>query len=614
MKLIKKIGLMVCMSAIIITDAFSQDSDGTATREPYIKPSQHLAIPDTESILVTKPQSMRPELTAVELTRLMGNGVNLGNTMEAYRTSSMGTTEEPTLYEQLWGQPVTTAAQMKAYKKAGFDSIRIPVAWTNAMAYEKGDYTINSAYLNRVETIVNYALDADLYVIFNDHWDGGWWGMFGSANPQTRKDAMELYVDMWTQLATRFKNYSDYVIFEGGNEEIGSRLNDVNVCYDSGTLSENDCYTTANLISQTFVDTVRGTGGNNGQRFLLIPGYNTDIDKTCDSRFVMPNDTVKNKLLISVHYYNPWAFCGDGASAEHWGTVKEIEEQNKALAKMISFTKSGYGVVIGEFQAEIDKNNKINPDSIGFFNNFLSNCDLYGYSPMLWETNGWFDRNAGKLRDKDVAQLFSSRNYEKEKDYSQSEITEKAQKCIRDYIAAAPESFSDNKFVGKADKAISWIMYNSGDYANTYSVGDAYNPDSKSKNVTPADVEITGEGTYTVSLTFTSASYSTAFCALAIANGELLFPGWCIDIKEIAIDGKMTMLTGKPYTSSDDGKCTRVNLYNGWVTSIPSSARTIDGDKTGINAVIINRDDWKKITKLSITFYYGPQKTANTKK
>jgi endoglucanase len=608
MKLIQKTGITCCLFLMTAGTVFA---DAETAKERYIKPSQHITVPDTSSTTVTVPQKMRTELTATELTRLMGNGVNLGNTMEAYRTADMGTTESPSRYEQLWGQPVTTAAQMEDYKKSGFNSIRIPVAWTNAMAYEKGDYTINKAYLDRVETIVNYALAAGLYVVFNDHWDGGWWGMFSSANPQTKKDAMELYVDMWTQIAVRFKNYSDYVIFEGGNEETGSRLNDVNICYDSGTLTEDECYGTANLINQTFVNTVRGTGGNNEQRFLLIPGYNTDIDKTCDARFIMPKDTVKDRLLISVHYYTPWAFCGDGAGAEHWGTVRECKEQNDALGKMNSFIRQGYGVIIGEYQASIDKNNKVNSDSPGFFDNFLSNCDMYGYCPMLWECSTWFDRKSGNMRDKKIAQLFRSRSYEKESKLTQDELTVKAQENIAGRIRKAPVSFSGNQFIGKTDKAVAWIMYSSGDYSNTYSVGDAYNPDSKSKNITPADVEITGGGTYTAALSFTSDSYSTSFCALAIANGEQLFPGWCIDIKDISINGRPIKLTGRPYTTSDDGKCTRVNIYNEWVTSIPASARTINGGKTDIKTVIINRDDWRKITNLSVTFYYGPQKNTD---
>lgn len=95
---------------------------------------------------------------------------------------------------------------IKGMKASGFDSLRVPVAWTNAMEYEKGDYTINEAYLDRVEEIINYALDNDMYVIINDHWDGSWWGMFGSSEQSDVDKAFEMYKSMWTQIANRYKN------------------------------------------------------------------------------------------------------------------------------------------------------------------------------------------------------------------------------------------------------------------------------------------------------------------------------------------------------------------------------------------------------------------------
>jgi endoglucanase len=101
------------------------------------------------------------------------------------------------------------------------------------MNYENGDYTINTAYLDRVEEIVNYALKADLYVIINDHWDGGWWGMFGSATLETREDAYELYRSMWQQIAKRFMHYGDHLLFAGGNEEEHTNLR-VNITQNAG--------------------------------------------------------------------------------------------------------------------------------------------------------------------------------------------------------------------------------------------------------------------------------------------------------------------------------------------------------------------------------------------
>lgn len=109
------------------------------------------------------------------------------------------------------------------------------------MDYESGDYTINTAYMDRVEEIVNYALDAEMFVVLNDHWDGGWWAMFGSSDATTAQNAFTMYESMWTQIAERFKDYSDMLIFESANEELGNGLNNNSTWPDSGSLTENQC-------------------------------------------------------------------------------------------------------------------------------------------------------------------------------------------------------------------------------------------------------------------------------------------------------------------------------------------------------------------------------------
>ena len=239
---------------------------------------------------------MREGLSALELTRLMGNGTNLGNTFEACNANGIFTPgKDPQTYEISWGAPVTTQEMLTTMKAAGFDTIRIPVAWmTNATNLAGGDYTIEASYLQRVQEVVDYARNAGMYVIINDHWDGGWWGMFGSESAETRQLAMDAYIGMWTQIAVRFADYSDYVIFESANEELGTRLDENSVyCNDSVTtyMSHDEYYALANQINQTFVDTIRMTGGNNEQRFLLIAGFNTNIDQTCDERWHMPTDS-----------------------------------------------------------------------------------------------------------------------------------------------------------------------------------------------------------------------------------------------------------------------------------------------------------------------------------
>jgi endoglucanase len=154
-------------------------------------------------------------------------------------------------------------------------------------------------------------------------------------------------------------------------------------------------------------------------------------------------------------------------------------------------------------------------------------------------------------------------------------------------------------------------MFNSSDWGIMYSVGDAYDPTAKSDGVVTTDAEINGEGTYTVSLDFTGTgdgyANGTAFSALGITNGELLYPGYLINITDLKINGESYTLIGKPYTTSDNGICTRVNLYNSWVSAIPEEARTADGNTSDASAAIVD-PKLGEIKTLSITFDYGPAK------
>jgi endoglucanase len=547
---------------------------------------------------------IREDLTALELTRLMGNGINLGNTMEAYGHLSLGTSSEVSDYETLWGQPVTTQEMITGMKNAGFDTLRIPVAWTNMMNYEDGDYTINEAYLNRVEEIINYARNEDMYVIVNDHWDGGWWGMFGSEDTATQEKAMEMYKSMWTQIAERYKNYSDYLIFESANEELGNRLNDTDIATDSGALSEDECYEKLLEINQAFVDTVRSTGGNNEQRFLLIAGYNTDISCTVDDRYEMPTDTAQSKLLISVHYYDPSGYCIN-ESLESWGTKDDYDDMNESLAKMTKFTDAGYGVIIGEYGALPKEGGGLKENTYEYTENILNNCDLYNFVPVLWDTNGLYDKEFLAVASAKLSELFKSRNYESEKDLTDEEVAANAQSAMDEAYENASEGFSLSD-----DEAVAWIMYTSLDWNVQYSVGDVYDPTTCTAGIVAQDAEITGEGTYTVSLDFTGTSGgyadSTQFSAVGIANGETLFPDYVIQIDEIKINGEVYEPIATPYTTTDDSKCTRVNLYNEWVTEVPEGIRTADGNTDGASPVIIDNSTLGNVETIEVTFTYGP--------
>lgn len=559
------------------------------------------AAEETKTPAGTAPDTK--SMNALEFSKLLGNGIDLGNTHEAYGHTSYPADTDPKVFEKLWGQPETTQEIISGMKAAGFDTVRVPVAWTNCMDYESGDYTISAAMLDRIGEVIDYAVNADMYVIVNDHWDGSWWGMFGSADEKTRADAMEMYISMWTQIAEKYKDYPDNLIFESANEELGDRLNDTDVAKDSGTLSKAQCFETANKINQTFVDTVRGTGSNNTDRFLLIAGYNTDIENTCNPAFKMPTDTAKDKLLLSVHYYTPADYCLNG-SVSHWGNERQYNEMNTLLEKLTKFTDEGYGVIIGEYGV-LGSGSEPREDWDLWFNNFLDNCDLYNYVPVLWDCNGLYNKSSCTIPNADVAALFTERSNAAREGMSYEDIQTAARTNMDAALKAASEKTTDLGDVPAPsdDTAVAWIMYTSADWGISYSVGDVYDPTSMTDGTVAVNPVITGAGEYTASLDFTNAGKpkGTQFAALGVSNCEQLFPGAILDIKKIEINGEEVELAGKPYTTSDDGKCTRVNLYNQWVGNVPADVRSAGGEGE-FSAKILQIADSKPVNTISVTF------------
>jgi endoglucanase len=333
---------------------------------------------------------------AMAFARQMGIGWNLGNTLEACGIN--GTSVRS--YETAWGQPVTAKAVFDGIKAAGLRSVRIPVAWSNMIA---ADYTINPQLMNRVEEVAKYALDDELYVIINVHWDGGWIKTF----PNKPDECMKKYKAIWTQISARFKGYSDHLIFESLNEE-GS-FDDLWNRWHGPQGQKKKAYDILNNINQEFTNLVRASGGNNTQRYLLIAGYATDIDRTTDPAFIMPQDPVSHSM-ISIHYYDPSTFtilqkdADWGKAAYTWGTPAEVAAVKADLMKMKRFADKGIPVVVGEFGCATKKD----PASIARYTSTV--CETaysLGYVPMLWDTGGYYDRTICKFRDPLIGKAFA---------------------------------------------------------------------------------------------------------------------------------------------------------------------------------------------------------------
>lgn len=343
-------------------------------------------------------------MTTMELVRDMGIGINLGNTFEACGDwIAEWSDNTPSAYETAWGSTVITKEMIEGMADEGFGVVRVPVAWSNLMGE---NYTISADYDARIHEIVDWVIDANMYCIINIHWDGGWVNTF----PDNKDECMRRYETMWTQIADSFKDYDDHLMFESQNEELG---------WESvwnpwgGTEGKAESYGLVNEINQKFVDIVRASGSNNPQRHLLISGYNTGIDRTCDPLFKMPEDPA-NRMAVSVHYYTPAGFAilededASWAKARStWGTEDDFKELYEQMDMMkTNYIDKGIPVIIGEYGCPTKGKE---PDSVRLF---LSSVCKAAYErqlcPVLWSTpGGHYNRDTCQLEDQELKLLFN---------------------------------------------------------------------------------------------------------------------------------------------------------------------------------------------------------------
>ena len=349
----------------------------------------------TSAVTESEAGSAMREITTAEIVSEMGYGINMGNTLEACGDWINGNSQSD--YERAWGSPEITKEAIQGYADAGFGVLRIPVAWSNMMEQD-GTYTIHPEIMARVTEITVWALETDMYVIVNIHWDNGWVNKF----PENKDESMKRFVHMWEQIAENFEDYGDKLMFESQNEELG--WDSIWNPWGGSQEEKEESYELANEVNQAFVDTVRAGGGNNPKRHLLISGYTTDIGRTCDPLFKMPDDPA-NRMAVSVHYYTPATLCilsedADWGKAQtEWGSEKDMKEleTNMNMLKE-TFIDNGIPVIVGEYGCFGD--NKEREVKTNWMLTVSKAMYDIGACPVLWDTTGdEYDRAAGKFRD-----------------------------------------------------------------------------------------------------------------------------------------------------------------------------------------------------------------------
>ncbi|MDR0290460.1 MAG: glycoside hydrolase family 5 protein [Treponema sp.] len=282
--------------------------------------------------------------------RGMGIGINIGNTLDAINNHVSNTPAG----ESGWGNPPISREFIQALKNYGYTTIRLPVTWAEYIG-PGPDFKIESGRMNRVEEVVNWILEEDLYCILNLHHDGGTspksWILNAGVDPE---GTARQFAAVWKQIAERFSGFSDKLILEAMNE-VG-----FNQLWDQWNPATRDgkpeAYRVLNMLNQTFVDTVRASGSNNASRHLLVCGYWTDIDQTIDPLFKMPSDTAEDRLILSVHYYTPATFCildrdaSWGKNQTDWGSNADYAELSRQFNKLkTNFIDKNIPVILGEY-------------------------------------------------------------------------------------------------------------------------------------------------------------------------------------------------------------------------------------------------------------------------
>lgn len=330
---------------------------------------------EREAMPTQPPQSRQSAQVFVEN---LGVGWNLGNTLDPVDCTWLTDDME---YETAWGNPKTTKELIHYIKSEGFTTIRIPVTWKNHVGAAP-DYTIRREWLDRVQQVVDWCREEDLYVILNIHHESSW-----LTNASRDYDGtMTQYRAIWTQLAARFQDYDEHLIFESMNEIGFDDLGDAKGCE------------LQNRINAEFTELIRTSGGKNADRYLLLAGYWTDIDKTCEGT-VLPED---DRVILSVHYYSPATFAiADRSSSwgyqETWGADADFAYLDGQMRKLKEhFTDKGTPVIIGEFAAtHTDKD----AESVVRYTAAVMEYALrYRFCPIWWDNGQEIDRTALNYR------------------------------------------------------------------------------------------------------------------------------------------------------------------------------------------------------------------------
>ena len=360
-------GLLVCALALVMLFA---GCSGNGGEQKLPDPTEMPSVTPTEE----EKEMMRMEaLTAMDVVAEMKIGWNLGNTMDSTNSTAMKKSK-PSVWETAWGNPVTSEELIDTVIARGFNVVRIPVSWVDHIL-PGPDHQIEEKWMNRIQELVDYAYSRGAYVIVNTHHEG-WYDPYYD----NEEKASELMRAVWTQIAERFKNYDEHLIFEGMNEP---RKRNTSLEWNGG---DKEGWDVVNRLNRVFIDTVRATGGANKHRMLMIPGYAANCSVGIKHLEVPTGD---NKIIVSVHAYEPYNFALNTAGRGLWnndtGAIDTLASNLKSL-----FLSKGIPVIIGEMGAmhkPVEGNEESRAEWAEYYIRKMATIGV----PCVWWDNGAFE-------------------------------------------------------------------------------------------------------------------------------------------------------------------------------------------------------------------------------
>jgi aryl-phospho-beta-D-glucosidase BglC (GH1 family) len=227
-----------------------------------------------------------------------------------------------------------------------------------------------------------WAMDAGFYAFVNTHHeaDRGPWVSF----PADPTPVAAEVTAVWTQIATAFKSFDSHLMLECFNEPNGA-----------GGGATPQAMTDLNKYLEACVNAIRGTGGANATRVVMIQGIGASPSSNGINSVLKISVINDPNLIFSVHTYYPTNF-GLSTNPYAWGSASDYTSMASSVQQIRSWLPD-WGIVVGEWGSE---SAQATPNRAAHALAYAQDTTAVGLCPMWWDNGGSYkilDRTTGAI-------------------------------------------------------------------------------------------------------------------------------------------------------------------------------------------------------------------------